>query len=257
MHSILGPRFVYALTLVYLGLGLSWFLLSNRASPGVDGGGPPVWLATLNGGFFVLATVLTLLLAVKAVPGATGEPVPRRGAGPAPSAATPRGVQRWIPYAVGAASTLAALLLRVALSQGSHRMVLLFMLPIVASALLGGWLPGVFTTLLSTASLTAGLLRAHGLLAVESSVDALVLGLLVLNGALVSWLAGTLQAAMAARLERSEAAVAERTAELASARDALAEQQQFLRSIADAVPGMVGYWDNQLRCRFANQAYRT
>lgn len=35
----------------------------------------------------------------------------------------------------------------------------------------------------------------------------------------------------------------------------LAESQRFIRAIADHLPGMVGYWDHNLRCRFANLPY--
>jgi PAS domain S-box-containing protein len=38
---------------------------------------------------------------------------------------------------------------------------------------------------------------------------------------------------------------------------ALAEREQFLRSVTDVVPGMLGYWDSELRNRFANAAYQT
>lgn len=33
------------------------------------------------------------------------------------------------------------------------------------------------------------------------------------------------------------------------------EREQFIRSIVDCVPNMVGYWDKNLRCRYANHAY--
>lgn len=38
--------------------------------------------------------------------------------------------------------------------------------------------------------------------------------------------------------------------------EALDKQQRLLQTILDGVPGLVGYWDAQLRNRFANRAYR-
>ena len=36
---------------------------------------------------------------------------------------------------------------------------------------------------------------------------------------------------------------------------ALLEREHFIKSVTDAMPGMVGYWDQDLRCQFANRTY--
>lgn len=36
---------------------------------------------------------------------------------------------------------------------------------------------------------------------------------------------------------------------------ALAERERFIRTVTNGIPGMVGYWDQELRCRYANKAY--
>ena len=36
---------------------------------------------------------------------------------------------------------------------------------------------------------------------------------------------------------------------------ALSERESFVKNITDAMPGLVSYWDHDLRCRFANKAY--
>ena len=35
----------------------------------------------------------------------------------------------------------------------------------------------------------------------------------------------------------------------------LRDSERFLKAITDALPGLVGYWDRDLRCRFANRQY--
>ena len=46
-----------------------------------------------------------------------------------------------------------------------------------------------------------------------------------------------------------------RTAQLQRANTALEDSARFSREVTDAIPGLVTYWDRELRCRFANRSY--
>ncbi len=52
-----------------------------------------------------------------------------------------------------------------------------------------------------------------------------------------------------------EEEVAARTGALEDAMAALAESERFIKAVTDNLPGLVAYWDQDLRCRFANQPY--
>jgi len=64
-----------------------------------------------------------------------------------------------------------------------------------------------------------------------------------------------LMAEIAGHRQRLEQQVADRTRELQVANAALEDTARFNRTITDALPGRVAYWDAEMRCRFANRGY--
>jgi two-component system sensor histidine kinase/response regulator len=65
-----------------------------------------------------------------------------------------------------------------------------------------------------------------------------------------------MQADAASRAQELELKVNERTAELREANTGIESRERFLRTVTDTVPGMVSYWNRELRCEFANLACR-
>ena len=55
---------------------------------------------------------------------------------------------------------------------------------------------------------------------------------------------------------RLEELVGERTRQIQQVNVALAESERFIRTVADNLPVRLAYWGTDLRCRFANRAYR-
>lgn len=60
---------------------------------------------------------------------------------------------------------------------------------------------------------------------------------------------------VASERQRFEAAVLDARQRAEHAARSLAISERFTRSVTDAIPGLVAYWDKDLRCRFANKAY--
>ncbi|MEO8524670.1 MAG: PAS domain S-box protein [Caldimonas sp.] len=63
------------------------------------------------------------------------------------------------------------------------------------------------------------------------------------------------EAELARHRHHLEELVAERSAELVAANKALTTADEFLRKVAENIPGGVAYWDRDLRCGFVNKIY--
>ena len=114
---------------------------------------------------------------------------------------------------------------------------------VIAVALYAGFYAGILATALACITVTFlwPLFVARPF--IENRFDILELVSFVIICSLISYLVKVAQRCKNTAIQ----------AELAATTNANSER--FIRSVIDAMPSMIGYWDSDLRCRFANNAY--
>jgi diguanylate cyclase (GGDEF)-like protein/PAS domain S-box-containing protein len=189
-------RFIALVTVSYVVLALGWIFLSDRMLLDLVNVRDAAWMSTSKGMFFVISTAVGYFLALRALAGDDGRPQPllsMLAAGLAPS----RGCGP-LCYVLAAALSGATLLARLNMMAAGqdHPLLILFVLPIILSAMLGGLGPGLLATAVSTVGDKLLAIEPLYSLRFERGTDLLVWSLLVLNGVVVSVLSEILRTAL-------------------------------------------------------------
>ena len=191
MTSTTRDRFILLAISGYFILALAWILLSDQLLSVFADIDTVIRLSTAMGVFFAIATTALFFLALRSVPPigtATLEDNLVAGV-------TPGWRPRWLTYTFAVALTLAMLLVResIASSIDNRPMLILFMLPIILSALLGGLGPGLVSTALASIGTNYFALPPLHSLRIASSQDLFQWSFLIVNGVAVSLLSEALR----------------------------------------------------------------
>jgi two-component system, cell cycle sensor histidine kinase and response regulator CckA len=146
-------RFILSAVCGYLAFGSTWIFLSDQMLMAFTDLSTITGLSTAKGIAFILLTALMLILALSAIPDRqTAESQNRYRTSEFLNRVDH--VPRWISYVFAVCVTLAMLLVRmkIAGTYGQRPMLILFMMPIILSAVLGGLGPGLIATAISSIS---------------------------------------------------------------------------------------------------------
>ncbi|OIQ98902.1 putative diguanylate cyclase YegE [mine drainage metagenome] len=185
-----GPRLsrlskldIKRIVLIYAIFAGLWIVLSDEALEWFIADSSTLQIAqTFKGWFYVVVTSLLLYFLL-------GRSVDRNESAGEPERYP--GLVNWKPwqeYLFAATVTLTTLLLResISISFGERPLLILFMFPIILSAAIGGFGPGMVSTFIAAASVTFIVFPTAASFRLEHSYDLLQLGFLVVNGLLVS-----------------------------------------------------------------------
>ncbi|MEJ6001246.1 EAL domain-containing protein [Paucibacter soli] len=189
-------RYILLATLSYAALALAWILLSDQLLLELVSAERMVWISSIKGMFFVAASAAFVYLSLVAVP-ASAAPPGGTLLDTLTQSVKSSPMRPWLRYLFASVITLAMLWLQHSLrSEVRHPGLILYMLPVILSALMGGLGPGLLATAL--AAVGADLLAPLPLHSARANPhDRLQWAFLLLNGVLVSLLSAVLQRSLA------------------------------------------------------------
>ncbi len=203
MKRLTRRQFVLGATGGYAVLALAWIFLSDRLLLAFTDVATLVRLSTAKGVFFVAVSSILLFFALRAVPAA--EQDQRQGTDLLALVANsirPVSGRYWLRYLLALVLAVLMLVIRQSLvvGFGQRPLLILFMFPIIVSALLGGLGPGLLATTVAALGIDYLAIPPVGSLRIAAGHDLIQWGFLLVNGVAVSLLSEFLRQA----LQRSE-----------------------------------------------------
>jgi len=228
MNAPARHRYILLNVLAYLVLALLWIFLSDRLLAAFMDVKSMVWLSTTKGVFFVVVSAAAFYFVLHATPTDVQSPQPQ--ADPLLDAATAHPWPRWLGYGFAVLLVVLMLIVRANLpvAFAQRPMMLLFMLPILLAALLGGLGPGLTATL-SAAGLTLYYLipPANSFL-IAADHDLFQWSLLLVEGITISLISES--------MHRSRRRAQTGLRQLHAANNALAASEERFRQLFDHTP---------------------
>ncbi len=180
---------IYRIILIYAVFASLWILLSDKVVAWLFNDPAQIILVSIiKGWLFVAITSLLLYGLLRRLPGSSGADIKALGV-----PATLVSWQRWQLYLFAVTVTLVILLIRIGIAPSFNErpMLILFMLPIILSAMLGGIGPGLVATGVAAASTAYFIPPAHEFWIAQQH-DLFQWAFLIVNGLLVSVLSEVL-----------------------------------------------------------------
>ena len=191
-------RFIQFATAGYVVIALAWIFLSDQVLSLFADIESIVWLSTAKGVFFVIASAGVFYLALRVIPPSGNRPPQHlletlaagNVTGPTPA---------WMAYLFAVAISLAMLLVRnhMPVAFDERPLLIMFMFPIILSALVGGSGPSLAATAVTALGVDYLMIPPVNSLRIASSNDLLQFGFLLINGLTVSLLSAVLRRSLA------------------------------------------------------------
>ncbi|MDI1310010.1 MAG: PAS domain-containing protein [Methylotenera sp.] len=200
---LLRNRYILLVTISYSVLGLLWIFLSDQLLSIFADIHSIVWLSTAKGVFFVLASALGFFFALRSMP-ELDQAAKERLQDVVFSGAFIENRSAWLTYTFAIVITLLMLFVRMNMGLNTeHRPLMsLFILPIILSALFGGFGPGLLATVLGALGIDYLLIEPLNKLEITDKYDLIQWGSFIFSGLVIS-ISSEILLRMHARAERN------------------------------------------------------